>query len=133
MIIIGSFGRPHINVMKAPSVGLLLREVHFDQYNKLWGKGEGRERVELSPEIVARVDAFAQAQFWPGTKKVVCLFVCLFFEHFVDVAEEAQEFTNFLADLAEFPLNLNEVAATGEQMEKNKRPVSSTKSVQNFD
>lgn len=65
-IINGSFGPPHINVMKAPSVGLFLREVHFDQYNKLWGKGEGRDRVELSPELAARVEEFARANIWPG-------------------------------------------------------------------
>ncbi len=98
-IIHGSFGAPHINIMKAPSVGLFLKEVHFDVYNREWGTGEGRERVELSPELAERAEQFARAHIWP------------------DIAAESIEFRNFLTDLAEYPLSFDEVVNTCLEME----------------
>lgn len=78
--------------MKAPAIGLFLREVHFDQYNKFWGKGlfscflfslgskslsfvlgEGREPVLLSPDLSAKIDEFAQAHIWPGERRSIRL------------------------------------------------------------
>ncbi len=98
-IIHGSFGAPHVNIMKAPSVGLFLKEVHFDVYNGLWGTGEGRERVEFAPQLEQRVEEFARTHIWP------------------DIAEEAEEFRSFVKDLAEYPMNYDDLVKTYREME----------------
>jgi tRNA pseudouridine38-40 synthase len=95
----GSFGAPHVNIMKAPSVGLFLKEVHFDVYNGLWGTGEGRERVEFAPELHRQIEAFARANIWP------------------DIAEEAEEFRSFIKDLSEYPMNYEDLVKTYREME----------------
>lgn len=53
-------------------------------------------------------------------------------DHILDVAQEAEEFSNFLADLSKYPLNLDEVAATGELVESKRNASERTSSVQNF-
>lgn len=79
-IIGGTLQNVDVSMPKAPAVGLFLRQVHFDsyglfflpfflcvshfffsskRYNKFWGKGEGREPVELTPDQVREADEFA--------------------------------------------------------------------------
>lgn len=49
------------------------------------------------------------------------------------MAAEAEEFTAFLADLAQYPLDLEQVAATGRAMIEKSKPGDAEKlSVQHF-
>ena len=98
-LIQGSFGRPHINIMKAPAQGLFLKEVHFDIYNQHWGTGEGRDSVLLDPLLEPQVEAFAQRVIWP------------------EISREKEEFENFLIDMAEYPMEYESVMTTCDEME----------------
>lgn len=102
-VIRGSFGRPHLNIPKAPAVGLFLREVHFDVYNKKWGRGEGREPVLLQQDVQEKVEQFAQHFIWP------------------QVVIQSQDFEEFLADVKKYPLDFAPIAATADAMEEQRR------------
>jgi tRNA pseudouridine38-40 synthase len=102
-VIFGSFGAPHLNIMKAPAQGLFLKEVHFDVYNKHWGTGEGREPVQLSEANTPIVEAFAQEHIWPL------------------IAQEAEEFKSFLSETEEYPMDFKEIMVTADQLEEEKK------------
>ena len=81
-------------------MGLFLRETHFETYNKKWGSGEGREPVLLSGELQESVEAFAQQYVWP------------------DIANEAEEFKEFLTETEQFPLDYEELMKVSDIIEE---------------
>lgn len=94
----------------APSAGLFLREAHFDQYNKQWGKGEGREPVELSAELQERAEQFARERIWPR------------------IADAVPEFESFhQKDLETYALPLQQLVETGEKIEAARRAKAEAK------